>query len=159
MARQTPDRTRTGFPAADEWVLAVDISGGKAAPGDYETVRTGIRRIEAVLSSAVGKKQFVRSEQAAIKTGVRRVFSIRGDRCIGDTFQDWALSMPVCFGLGESVVVPYVYFCLRTGEGEQGEVTVLVRRDSGSGTDEEDGFFLSLYQAEGAPVPFTWNAG
>lgn len=158
MSGRTPDKTFSGFITADDWVLAVDVSGAEnTAVGDYETVQAGIVKVEANLNPITSEKQYIRSGQATLKTGVQRVFDISGDRCIGDPFQDWALSLAMRYGLGQRVIVPYVYFCLLTGEGECGKVSVLIRSDGSTGAGEGSGFLLTLRQAGEAPAAYTWS--
>ncbi len=48
---------------------------------------------------------------------MQRTLSVNGNRCVGDAFQDFLLSRKIVFGTGSDVIVPYIYFSLRTGKG------------------------------------------
>lgn len=155
MAGRALNESFTGFVTADDWVLAVDVSGKADSPaGDYETVQAGIVKVEALLNPVTADKQYIRSGKTTLKTGTQRVFDISGDRCIGDPFQDWALSLSMRYGGGQAVVAPYVYFCLLTGKGERGEVSVLTRSDGSTGAGEGCGFLISLRQAGATPAAY-----
>lgn len=159
MAKHTPEAEFTGFVTADDWVLAVDISGSPgSAVKDYETVQSGIVKVEANLNPVTAEKQYIRSGQSTLKTGVQRVFEVSGDRRIGDTFQDWALSHAIRFGTGQAAIAPYAYFCLKTGAGERGEISVLIRSDGTGGAGDGSGFQISLRQAGSTPENYTWSA-
>lgn len=146
----------SGFVTCDDWVLAVSVSGRETAPPDFETVQAGIVGVEAQMNPVTQEKQYIRSGKSTMKTGVQRTFVITGDRCVGDPFQDYALSPEIRCGSGQSVIVSYVYFCLLNGRGERGEASILVDCD-GSGTAGEGAAIrLRLQQSGSMPEEFLW---
>lgn len=62
---------------------------------------------------------------------MQRTLSVNGNRCVGDVFQDFLLSRKIVFGTGSDVIVPYIYFSLRTGKGEKGSCSLIVTSDAG----------------------------
>ena len=90
------------------------------------------------------------------KGSVQRTLSIQGDRYVGDAFQDFLLSHKIAFGSGQSVVVPYVYFSLRTGKGEKGEGALILTSDVG-GSAGANATFAADFKGIGTPAEFDYN--
>lgn len=82
------------------------------------------------LNASTEDVNFIRAS-ATTKGTTQRTFSINGNRCVGDAFQDFLLSHKIVFGSGSDVVVPYIYFSARTGKGEVGECVLIVTSDVG----------------------------
>ena len=77
-------------------------------------------------------KTYLRVGKSTTKTGTQRTFNITSDRFEGDDFQDFACGHAIKYGKGQKLVVPYVYFSMLTGKGEQGQEAIIVNSD-GSG--------------------------
>lgn len=157
MSSYQPDSSFTGFALCDDWVLAIDTSGGDGAVGDYETAQAGITGVEAVLTPITVEKQYIRSGLSTLKTGTRRSFLVTGDRCIGDAFQDFALSHAVKYGEGQQAIVRYVYFCLLDGKGERGQVSILTENDGSGNAGDSAAIRLRLMQVGEMPQEFTFS--
>ena len=80
------------------------------------------------------------------------------DRYAGDAFQDFALSHAVKYGTGSAVVRKYLYFNILTGEGEQGECSIVVRSDGSGDAGENAGVEIELRAVGGTPTAYTYSA-
>lgn len=158
MAKHTPNPDFEGFVTNDDMVLAVDISKEKNAdPGDYVVVQMGIGGLDAQNNPITVDKQYIRAGQSTTKTGNQRSFKVSGDRYIGDPFQDYACSISIMQGVGQAVVVPYVYFCLLNGKGEKGTVSIITNSDASGNAGENAGIDIELKKVSEAPVEYTYQ--
>lgn len=160
MAGRTPDAAFEGFVTNDDMVLAVDISGGKdTAPGDYVVVQLGIDGLDAQNNPVTVDKQYIRSGQSTMKTGNQCSFKVSGDRYVGDPFQDYACSPAIMQGVGQEVVVPYIYFCLLNGKGERGTVSIITNSDASGAAGESAGIDIELKKVGAAPEAYAYSGG
>lgn len=158
MQGYTPKSDFTGFITNDDWVLAVDISDGKnAAKGDYVIVQEGVSGVDSQMNPVTMDKQYIRAGQSTTKTGTQRAFTLSGDRYIGDDFQDWAFSTKIKYGTGEAVNVPYIYFNLKNGVGEQGKVAVIVNSDAGGNAGDNSTISIDLKKSGAQPTEYVYN--
>ena len=81
-------------------------------------------------------KTYIRAGQSTQRTGNQRSFTISGDRYIGDEVQDYIFSHAIKYGTGNKVITDYVYFCLLTGKGEKGKVSIIINSDGGGNAGE-----------------------
>lgn len=157
MKDRNPNPDFEGFVTNDDMVLAVDISDEKKAePGDYVVVQMGIGGLDAQNNPITVDKQYIRAGQSTTKTGNQRSFKVSGDRYIGDPFQDYACSIAIMQGVGQAVVVPYVYFCLLNGKGEKGTVSIITNSDASGNAGENAGIDIELKKVSAAPVEYTY---
>lgn len=158
MADKTPNPDFEGFVTNDDMVLAVDISKAKdTAPGDYVVVQMGIQGLDAQNNPITVDKQYIRAGQSTTKTGNQRSFKVSGDRYIGDSFQDYACSISIMQGVGQAVVVPYVYFCLLNGKGEKGTVSIITNSDASGNAGENAGIDIELKKVSEAPTEYVYQ--
>lgn len=147
-----------GFATADDWVLAVDITAGATSPvDDYEVVQLGISGVDASLDANTEDSSYIRAGQSTLKTGTQRSFAISGDRYIGSAVQDFMLSHKIKFGTGQSVIVPYVYFNILTGNGEKGEASIIVNSDSSGEAGSKSEIDVEFRGVGEAPVEYTYT--
>lgn len=159
MSGRTPSPSFEGFVTSDDFVLAVDCSKeGAAAVGDYAVAQIGVAGLDAKLNPVSQDKQYIRAGQSTTKTGNQRSFSVSGDRYVGDTFQDFALSHAVKYGTGNSVIRDYVYFCVLNGQGEKGRVSIIVNSDGSGKAGESSEIDIELKKSGDAPVSYTYSA-
>lgn len=159
MAEHTPDPAFEGFVTNDDMVLAVDVSGkADAAPGDYVVVQMGIDGLDAQNNPVTVDKQYIRAGQSTMKTGNQRSFKVSGDRYVGDPFQDYACSPAIMQGVGQAVIVPYVYFCLLNGKGEKGTVSIITNSDASGAAGENAGIDIELKKVGAAPEAYAYEA-
>lgn len=157
MAGYTPASDFKGVITNDDYVLAVDISETKDAEvGDYVVAEGGVTGLNSTMNAQTRDKTYIRAGQSTTKTGTQRVFSITGDRYIGDDFQDFALSHKIKYGTGEDVVVPYVYFNLRNGKGEKGTGALIVNSDGNGNAGETSGIDIELRKSNRQPEEYTY---
>lgn len=92
------------------------------------------------------------------KTGTQRTFAITGDRYIGDAFQDYCFGINIAHGVGQKVVVPYIYFSILTGKGEKGTISIIVNSDGGGNAGENSSISIDLRSVGTAPTEYTYSA-
>lgn len=159
MAGRTPDPAFEGFVTNDDMVLAVDVSGkADTAPEDYVVVQMGIDGLDAQNNPVTVDKQYIRAGQSTLKTGNQRSFKVSGDRYLGDPFQDYACSPAIMQGVGQAVIVPYVYFCLLNGKGERGTVSIITNSDASGAAGENAGIDIELKKVGAAPEAYAYTA-
>ena len=97
-----------------------------------------------------------RSGNVTEKTGTQRTLTVNGDRCVGDAFQDFVLSHKIVYGTGSDIIVPYIYFSLRTGKGEKGSAAIIVTSDVGGAAGSKATFACDV-KAIGTPDEFNYT--
>ena len=158
MQGKTPNPEFEGFATNDDFILAIQTEAeSQTTEKDYTVVQKGVTSHEASLDAETDDKQYIRTGKVTTKTGTARTFSVSGDRYVGDPFQDFCNDLKIKFGTGNAVVVPYVYFCILTGKGEKGKVSVIVNEDQTGDAGENAGFSVDL-TAQGTPEEYTYNA-
>ena len=98
---------------------------------------------------------FIRTGTVTTKTGTQRTLAVNGNRCVGDAFQDFVLSHKIKYGTGKDVIVPYVYFSVRTGKGETGNASLVVTSDVGGSANAPATFAVDV-KAVGTPKDFNY---
>ncbi len=158
MNGKTPNESFAGFATNDDFVLAVGIAGQSDKEGDYEVVQAGIAGLDPQMNPVTQDKQYIRTGMSTSKTGTQRSFAITGDRMVGDKFQDYCFSMDIAHGVGQKVIVPYVYFCLLTGKGEKGTASIIVNSDGGGNAGETSAISIDLKSVGTAPAEYKYSA-
>ena len=154
-----PSPAFEGFATNDNWVLAVGIGEEVTAEKDYTVVQMGIAGLDPQLNPVTQDKQYIRAGLSTSKTGTQRSFAISGDRYIGDKFQDYCFCLDIAHGVGQAVVVPYVYFSMLTGKGEKGTASIIVNSDGGGNAGENSSISIDLKSVGTAPTEYTYSAG
>lgn len=159
MTGVTPSEDFEGGVTHNDMVLAIDVSGvSSTAPKDYAVLQVQVEGTEATLDAETSDKTYIRTGKATTKTGSQRSFSVSGERYVGDEAQDFIFSHEIKFGTGADVVVPYVYFNMRTGKGEKGTVMIAVNTDGGGDASTGLEFDVELKQNGAVPVEYTYSA-
>lgn len=159
MAGVEPSPAFEGFATNDNWVLAVGIGETEGGEKDYTVVQMGIAGLDPQLNPVTQDKQYIRAGLSTSKTGTQRSFAISGDRYIGDKFQDYCFGLDIAHGVGQAVVVPYVYFSMLTGKGEKGTASIIVNSDGGGNAGENSAISIDLKSVGTAPTEYTYSAG
>lgn len=158
MAGYTPDAEFEGFATNDDWVLAVGIGDSVTGEKDYTVVQMGIAGLDPQLNPVTQDKQYIRTGLSTSKTGTQRSFAISGDRYIGDAFQDYCFGLDIAHGVGQKVIVPYVYFSILSGQGEKGTASIIVNSDGGGNAGENSSISIDLKSVGTAPTEYTYSA-
>lgn len=160
MAGYTPSDAFEGFATNDDWVLAVGINltGENPSVGDFTVVQMGIAGLDPQMNPVTQDKQYIRTGMSTTKTGTQRTFAISGDRYIGDPFQDYCFGINIAHGVGQAVIVPYVYFSVLTGKGEKGTASIIVNSDGGGNAGENSAISIDLKSVGTKPEDYTYNA-
>lgn len=159
MAKHTPDPAYEGYVTNDNFVLAVDCSDtGNADVGDYAVAQLGVTGLDANLNPVTQDKTYIRAGQSTMKTGNQRSFTVSGDRYVGDTFQDFALSHAIMYGTGQAVIRNYVYFCILNGKGEKGAASIIVNSDGSGSAGESAEIDIEVRKASAQPEEYTYTA-
>ena len=151
-----PNADFEGWVTNDDYVLAINTSKEQCDVGDYDVVQMGVEGLDAQMNPVTTDKQYIRAGQSTQKTGTQRTFTVSGDRYIGDPAQDYMLNHAIKYGTGNSVVVPYVYFNVLNGEGEKGQVSILVNSDGGGNAGESSGIDIELKKIGSLPTAFNY---
>lgn len=158
MEGKTPSTTFSGVATNDDFVLAVDISdAGDSEVGEYAVVQVGITGVNPTFSAETSDKTYIRAGKTTTKTATQRSFAVSGDRMIGDEFQDFAMSHTVKFGVGQTVIKPYVYFSILTGKGEKGTASIIINSDGSGDAGATAAIDVNITTVE-TPVEYTWSA-
>lgn len=158
MAGYTPKADFEGFVTNDDFVLAVDCSeNGDADIGDFAVAQLGVTGLDANLNPITQDKTYIRAGQSTMKTGNQRAFKVSGDRYVGDSFQDFALSHAIMYGTGSKVIRNYVYFCLLNGKGEKGRASIIVNSDGSGSAGESAAIDIDIKKASAQPVEYTYT--
>jgi hypothetical protein len=151
-----------GLVTAGTMVLAVDTSsaGAKEIPDSpdastFAVVQLGAKGVDASLEPEETTNAYLRQGKSTIKTGNQRTFSIDADRCVGDTFQDWALGHTMKYAVGQACVVVYAYFNVATGVGEVGLASLVVQTDGSGNEGDPLGIKIDLKKWGPTPAAYT----
>ena len=152
----TPSASYTGIETANDFVLAFPIESTQTKESQWIVCADHVKEHSGSLNATTEDAQYIRTGNVTEKTGTQRTLTVNGDRCVGDAFQDFLLSHKIAFGSGQSVVVPYVYFSLRTGKGEKGEGALILTSDVG-GSAGANATFAADFKGIGTPAEFDYN--
>lgn len=159
MQGKTPSLTYEGWITNDDFVLAVDIgSTPSASKDDYVVVQMGVAGLDAQLNPVTKDKQYIRSGNSSTKTGTQRTFKVTGDRYVGDAFQDFCFSHNIKYGVGNTVVKPYIYFNILNGKGEEGYVSIIINSDGSGNSGDNSGVDIELKKSGSTPTEYTYSA-
>lgn len=152
----TPKPEFAGVVTAGDYVLAVDFSGEAASPDEYIVADGGVTEQSGALEATTAESTYLRSGTTETKTGTKRTFTVAGDRMAADAFQEALLSHDIKYGTGQSVIKKYVYFCMLTGKGEQGSLSIAVEDDQG-GEAGGNATWSATLTAVGTPTEYTYS--
>lgn len=151
-----PSAAYKGIETADDFVFAVQTdTTNQAAEGNWIVCADHVKEHSGALNVSTSDNTYIRSGTGTTKGATQRTLTINGDRCVGDAFQDFLLSHKIAFGSGQSVVVPYIYFSLRTGKGEKGIGTLILTSDKG-GSAGANATFACDFKGFGTPTEYTY---
>ena len=159
MANVTINPDYEGILTNDDNVLAININGDAGADdiGSYAVVQGAIVGVDAQMNPVVQDKQYIRAGLSSTKTGAQRTFKSTGDRMIGDDYQDFVFAHKRKYGVGNEVIVKYVWFCMLNGKGETGKVSIIVNSDGSGNAGETAGIDVDLRKSGDAPEEFTYT--
>ena len=155
----TPSASYTGIETADDFVFAIQTESTestKSKETDWVVCADHVKEHSGALNASTTSDTFIRTGPTDTKSAVQRTLSVNGNRCVGDAFQDFLLSHKIKYGTGSDVVVPYIYFSLRTGKGEKGTCTLILTSDVG-GSAGSPATFACDVKGIGIPDEFDYN--
>ena len=142
----------------EEPKLPAGIRIRRAMAPDKLHIVDWVKEHSGSLNATTEDSQYIRTGNVTDKTGTQRTLAVNGDRCVGDAFQDFVLSHKIVYGTGSDVIVPYIYFSLRTGKGEKGSAALIVTSDVGGAAGSKATFACDV-KAIGTPEEFTFTTG
>lgn len=157
----TPNVDYEGWATNDDFILAIDLTPGAAVAAktsEYGVVQLGVQGLDAQMNPSTADKVYIRAGQSTQKTGTQRTFSVSGDRYIGDDVQDFMFSHDIKYGTGNKVITNYVYFCMLTGKGEKGQVSIIVNSDGSGNAGDSSSIDVELKKVGSAPTEYTYSA-
>lgn len=152
----TPSASYAGAEAANDFVLAFQTESTQTKESQWIVCADHVKEHSGSLNATTEDTQYIRTGNVTEKTGTQRTLAVNGDRCVGDAFQDFVLSHKIKYGTGSDVVVPYIYFSLRTGKGEKGEAAIIVTSDAGGAAGSKATFACDV-KATGIPDEFDYT--
>lgn len=151
-----PSVSYQGIETADDFVFAIQTDTTKqTTEGTWIVCADHVKEHSGALNAPTSDTPYIRTGTATTKGVPQRTLTINGDRCVGDEFQDFLLSHRIAFGSGQSVVVPYIYFSLRTGKGEKGTGALILTSDKG-GAAGANATFACDFKGVGIPTEYTY---
>ena len=152
----TPSASYTGIETANDFVLAFQTDKSKQSKeADWIVCADHVKEHSGSLNATTEDSQYIRTGNVTDKTGTQRTLAVNGNRCVGDAFQDFVLSHKIKYGTGKDVIVPYVYFSVRTGKGETGNASLVVTSDVGGSANAPATFAVDV-KAVGTPKAFDY---
>ena len=133
----TPSADYKGIENTDDFVLAICTEASKKdAVKDWTVCADHVREHSGALNASTSDNTYIRTGPVTTKGSVQRTLAINGDRCKGDAFQDFILGHEMIYGFGQSVILPYTYFSLRTSDvgGSAGAIATFACDVKGIGT-------------------------
>ena len=153
----TPSASYTGIETADDFVFAIQTESDKQTKENAWIVCADhVKEHSGALNASTNSDTFIRTGPTDTKSATQRTLAVNGDRCVGDDFQDFVLSHKIVYGTGSDVIVPYIYFSLRTGKGEKGSAAIIVTSDVGGAAGSKATFACDV-KAIGTPDEFDYN--
>ena len=152
----TPSTDYTGVETTDDFLLAVQTEASQTDVKNWVVCADHVREHSGALNASTSDNTYIRTGPVTTKGSVQRTLAINGDRCKGDAFQDFILGHEMIYGFGQSVILPYVYFSLRTGKGEKGEAAFIVTSDVG-GSAGAIATFACDVKGIGTPAKFDYS--
>lgn len=112
----TPSASYTGIETANDFVLAFQIESTQTKESQWIVCADHVKEHSGSLNATTEDAQYIRTGNVTEKTGTQRTLAVNGDRCVGDDFQDFVLSHKIVYGTGSDIIVPYIYFSIRTAD-------------------------------------------
>ena len=154
----TPSASYTGIETADDFVFAIQTESAKQTKENTWIVCADhVKEHSGALNASTNSDTFIRTGPTDTKSATQRTLSVNGNRCVGDAFQDFVLSHEIKYGSGQNVIVPYLYFSVRTGKGECGSASLIVTSDAGGAAGAAATFAVDV-KAVGVPDDFDYTA-
>ena len=159
MAAVASSVASTGERTGRQMVLAVDCSTeGTDAVANYAVVANHIENHGAALNAKTVDKSYIGEGDSTLKTSTQRTFNVTGQLLRGDDFQDFCVSHAIKYGVGTDIVRKYVYFDPGTGDGETGELAIIVNNDGAAAASDPADIDILLAVA-GTPDEYTYSTG
>ena len=152
----TPSADYAGIENADDFVLAIQTESTQTKKSSWIVCADHVREHSGALNAQTSDNTYIRTGPVTTKGTTQRTLAVNGDRCVGDAFQDFVLSHKMKYGTGQSVIVPYLYFSLRTGKGEVGKAAIIVTSDVG-GSAGAIATFAADVKGIGTPAEFDYT--
>lgn len=152
-----PSADYVGIETANDFVLAIQTDAKQTKKSDWIVCADHVKEHSGALNATTNDDEFIRTGPVTTKGAVQRTLAVNGNRCVGDAFQDFILSYKIKFGSGADVIVPYIYFSLRTGKGESGMASLILTSDAGGAAGAPATFACDV-KAVGKPDEFDYTA-
>ena len=125
----TPSASYTGIETANDFVLAFQIESTQTKESQWIVCADHVKEHSGSLNATTEDAQYIRTGNVTDK---------------------------IVYGTGSDIIVPYIYFSLRTGKGEQGRAAIIVTSDVGGAAGSKATFACDV-KAIGTPDEFDYN--
>ena len=157
MAAVAASVSATGERTGRQVVLAIDCSAdGDATVANYAVVANHVENHGAALNAKTVDKSYIGEGDSTLKTSTQRTFNVTGQLLRGDEFQDFVTSHAIKYGVGTEIVRNYVYFDPGTGDGETGQLAIIVNNDGAAAASDPADIDITLAVA-GTPDEYTYS--
>ena len=154
----TPSADYKGIEEADDFIFAIQTDKAtQTEKAKWIVCADHVKEHSGALNATTTDDTFIRTGPVTTKGSVQRTLAVNGNRCVGDAFQDFVLSHAIKYGSGQNVIVPYLYFSVRTGKGEGGSASLIVTSDAGGAAGAAATFAVDV-KAVGVPDDFDYTA-
>ena len=126
-----PKASYTGSEDTDDFFFAIQTSDTQTKKSAWIVCADHVKEHSGALNATTTDEAFIRTGTVTSKTGTQRTISVNGNRCVGDDFQSFALSHKIKYGTGKDVIVPYIFFSVRSVKGESGSAALIVTSEEG----------------------------
>lgn len=151
-----PKVNYTGTEKADDFIFAIQTdSSTQTKVEDWIVFAERVKEHSGALNASTEDVAYIRAGTVTEKGETQRTFSLNGNRCVGDSAQDFLLSHKIKFGSGSEIVFPYVYFSAKTGKGEKGSAAFIVTADASGSASNSAGFACDV-KGVGIPAEFDY---
>lgn len=153
-----PSASYTGVERADDFIFAIQTESTQTSVGDWIVCAERVKEHSGSLNASTEDSQYIRTGVVTEKGEVQRTFALNGNRCVGDEAQDFLLSHKIKYGSGQTVIIPYVYFSVKTGKGEKGQAAFIITSDASGAAGSPAGFACDV-KGIGTPEEYSYAAG
>ena len=130
-----PKASYTGTEDTDDFIFAVQTdSSSQTKESAWIVCADHVKEHSGALNAATTDEAFIRTGTVTSKTGTQH---------------------KIKYGTGSDVIVPYIYFSIRTGKGESGSAALIVTSDVGGAANASATFAMDV-KAVGTPVEFDY---
>lgn len=134
-----------------------DIGKAKGKSDDQKAELESLRTQLAEKDETIANLEKAKGDAATIQAELDKYKQAEAERAKAEKEAQMD-AIGIAHGVGQKVVVPYVYFSILTGKGEKGTVSIIVNSDGGGNAGENSSISIDLRSVGTAPTEYTYSA-